>query len=37
MPPAPDQYGTSEWRNVASVHQVIQSFGMYWRLICESH
>src|SRR6202020_1238883 len=36
-PPDPDQYGTLECRNVASVHQVIQSLGMYCRLSCVSH
>src|SRR5579863_6413501 len=36
-PPDPVQYGTSECRKVASVHQVIQSLGMYWKFSCVSH
>ena len=36
-PPDPDQYGTFEWRKVASVHQVIHCLGMYWKFSCMSH
>ena len=37
MPPAPVKYGASEWRYPTSPQNVMNSLGMYWKLIVESH